>query len=578
MADRLPWTSSPDYRGTLNILWTCLSTIGLGAFTAIHPNVRADGKWLNLTLQRVGEMMLATVLPEIIICSAWQQLLTARRICNELIKLRKPGGPLKPSDPHMESDWENRVMLTKRAASRDSFSLGSASLNCAEAPSDLCDETLNELSRQSTQNEDVVTRRLEEGINTTGQGNSNETKGIGNLAKWSMGQAFFVTMGGIIVKTPELGAQHFTAEGILTLAKVGLLPNLSDKDVKDRNKADSIAKGLVVIQLSWFLLQVLSRLVSGLPVTLLEAHTSVNVGFTTLIFALWFKKPYNVQYPIPLQDNDSIDMACLFEIDARRRQAFDAELGQHKLQRETFWTPPNSDSAQLQFGLDQHQLPASPKLEPLTESLRRLNLGPDDLDIQNHETRSQSSQDLNVSTVLQGARRAIHRLRRYNYSTEMIDSQRWDFLRSSSVSFTIGSTWGAWSEDKGHGISLDMVMHMIFNILYGAGHMAAWRSTSFPTTQEMWMWRASAIMLFSVPVWGFLWIWWWKAVGSTRKLLWPFRNGDIDHVAAPLFLNVICGYIFARCFFLVECLVSLRSQPAGAYQIEQWTTMVPHVG
>lgn len=176
------------------------------------------------------------------------------------------------------------------------------------------------------------------------------------------------------------------------------------------------------------------------------------------------------------------------------------------------------------------------------------------------------------------ALRAVDRLRLHGqYTSESINAQSWNFLRNDSENFTIRAVWGGWSTNTGHGMSSDKAIQLLFIVLYGAGHLAAWESSSFPTTIERWLWRGSAIMLCTVPLWGFLWVMWWQAVGSNRKWLHLISGGELDFIAGPFFAAVLLAYTLARCYFLVESLASLRSLPPEAYSTGSWTHFLPQV-
>jgi hypothetical protein len=58
-------------------------------------------------------------------------------------------------------------------------------------------------------------------------------------------------------------------------------------------------------------LQVIGRLASHLPVTPLEAHTTVHVACTVLLYVVWLNKPYNLCRSILLEDAGVKDMAAL---------------------------------------------------------------------------------------------------------------------------------------------------------------------------------------------------------------------------------------------------------------------------
>ena len=65
------WTSSPDGRGTLNILWACVATIFLSTWSAICLNVPkpSDTIWTNLK-RKFGITLLSILGPEFLLCYA----------------------------------------------------------------------------------------------------------------------------------------------------------------------------------------------------------------------------------------------------------------------------------------------------------------------------------------------------------------------------------------------------------------------------------------------------------------------------------------------------------------------------
>ncbi|CAI4214332.1 unnamed protein product [Parascedosporium putredinis] len=82
------WMPEPRERGTYSILSTCLITLGLCVWTAIHLNIPAhDEKWWHQTWRKFGWMMLGFVAPEMVAFAAYQQFMTARDITREMKKL-----------------------------------------------------------------------------------------------------------------------------------------------------------------------------------------------------------------------------------------------------------------------------------------------------------------------------------------------------------------------------------------------------------------------------------------------------------------------------------------------------------
>ncbi|KAE8147181.1 hypothetical protein BDV25DRAFT_160914 [Aspergillus avenaceus] len=81
------WNSGPDTRGSLDILWTCLSTLALCVWTAIHPNIPLSYTFWPTFLERVGLMVIAIMFPEVILTSAWGQEIRAENLLVEVNRL-----------------------------------------------------------------------------------------------------------------------------------------------------------------------------------------------------------------------------------------------------------------------------------------------------------------------------------------------------------------------------------------------------------------------------------------------------------------------------------------------------------
>ena len=77
------WRDTPEKRGTVQILWLYLTTLGLCAWTAVHPIIVLSPRSSNFK-ERLGMMALAIVFPEIILSSAWAQLWTAKNLFREV--------------------------------------------------------------------------------------------------------------------------------------------------------------------------------------------------------------------------------------------------------------------------------------------------------------------------------------------------------------------------------------------------------------------------------------------------------------------------------------------------------------
>jgi len=85
------------------------------------------------------------------------------------------------------------------------------------------------------------------------------------------------------------------ADGLLTF------PDITLKDVKDRSKGDALAKGLVLLQTTWFIVQCIARGTKpGLAITELEVVTLALATLNGAIYFFWWNKPLDVQSPVRL--------------------------------------------------------------------------------------------------------------------------------------------------------------------------------------------------------------------------------------------------------------------------------------
>ena len=111
--------------------------------------------------------------------------------------------------------------------------------------------------------------------------------------------AFYAVMGGFCA---DVSFMHntwtrvtITTEGLLFLAENGYFMEIKGDYIRDKSKADLLAKGLVGFQILWLAGQAIERKIAGYPVTLLEIHTLVHVLCAVCMFSLWLFKPFDVR-------------------------------------------------------------------------------------------------------------------------------------------------------------------------------------------------------------------------------------------------------------------------------------------
>ena len=74
------WVSEPDGRGTWGIIQTCMTTLFLCVYTAIHLNIRPHQSKIKSFLKQVRYAAVASILPEFMIVNALYQWGLARNL------------------------------------------------------------------------------------------------------------------------------------------------------------------------------------------------------------------------------------------------------------------------------------------------------------------------------------------------------------------------------------------------------------------------------------------------------------------------------------------------------------------
>jgi hypothetical protein len=81
------WHPEPRGRGTFNILSTCLTTMILCVWTAVHLNIpEHNGGTRQKFLRKPGWLLLALLAPEIVVWNAWEQRKVARELMDAIVE------------------------------------------------------------------------------------------------------------------------------------------------------------------------------------------------------------------------------------------------------------------------------------------------------------------------------------------------------------------------------------------------------------------------------------------------------------------------------------------------------------
>ncbi|CAD6578262.1 MAG: hypothetical protein ASARMPRED_008660 [Alectoria sarmentosa] len=409
-----------------------------------------------------------------------------------------------------------------------------------------------------------------------------------------------------------------TPRGMALLARCGFLPKISKEDILDKSKSDNLSKMVSVVQALWMLAQIIGRLIAGLPVTLLEVNTLAHIMCAMIIYVLWWDKPKLINEPTKLHGGwvppISAYMYMSSQISGWKRMKpgilkkdwIDPELSMLALKPSTariselgILTPMQKASSSKQ------RLAFIASLRSIsTASIPRLQADSDRGSFTTRPISAYTTEGMSSSTAMFTVKSRLE-------SSQQLQSNRWPLAAEamtlhSAIACRVvpretqeGDTKLKWVEpiteelvDDSIGnwatgnLLRDMsgfVMGMVVwfaSMAYGGVHAAAWNG-HFPSSIEMWLWRASSICIAGS---GLLWI----LINMLARTFKGFKTywGKVESLRAHWTslvglgsLATLCGlaYLLARIYLVVEAFMSLRKLPAAAFETLQWTQLVPHL-
>ena len=120
-------------------------------------------------------------------------------------------------------------------------------------------------------------------------------------------QCFYLKMGGFVVKTDDQ-IMRLPPDSLLGLLQSNVLswPDITEQDILDRSKADWFLKSLALVQVIWFITQVIGRAAQGLSVTTLELFTLGVISCALFMYMAWWKKPFDVRMPFIIRSGKAL--------------------------------------------------------------------------------------------------------------------------------------------------------------------------------------------------------------------------------------------------------------------------------
>lgn len=434
--------------------------------------------------------------------------------------------------------------------------------------------------------------------------------------EWTLVHGYYATMGGFVIDLDEVSATSIypskklikrwtvTPQGLQLLAECGLLPNIKVRDITDKNKSDSLAKAIVLLQASWLIVSSIARLGYDLPVTLLEVNTIGHVICAIFIYGLWWHKPRDIKEPTVLEGRWIAPMAAYMMMSS------DTQPPEGWREWTSLKPPilPEFSNVHLKLGnarrsgstgtvdsVDEESVSTTASFlkhgqvwksgfgclevseaAALTPGTRRQQSFHHHFDPVKTEDQSRTARWRLALDALEAhphLRCRLESLRRL-LDTAASDYQPQVMLQERASNWP---TKGSIPPYKGTFVGMAL---WFASIAFGAVHVAAWNEY-FPSLIEKWLWRSSSLYLaWAGSVW--LTICFLGTISKRFLAIWDTcltgRAGTGVYVClVPV--CTICGlaYAFARVFLVVESIVSLREMPPKMYWNPNWPQVIPHL-
>ncbi|KAK3377186.1 hypothetical protein B0T24DRAFT_524400, partial [Lasiosphaeria ovina] len=135
---------------------------------------------------------------------------------------------------------------------------------------------------------------------------------------------------------------------------------------------------------------------------------------------------------------------------------------------------------------------------------------------------------------------------------------------------SVGPGMFALLETQQDGVLSHFLLAILLPVLYGGVHLTALRY-EFATDIESRLWMISCCVIMSAFLPTSLISWF---LGKLENLSPTFEDIGIKYWLMGL---VFLAYIFSRVFIIVESFLSIRSLPVGVYWMPSWLQVVPHL-
>ncbi|KAF8663983.1 hypothetical protein AX16_000834 [Volvariella volvacea WC 439] len=338
---------------------------------------------------------------------------------------------------------------------------------------------------------------------------------------WTRTHGFFIQMGGLMQRKQHEGKADEVYYHVVTPDKLDYttqIPYIPEKEIKDHGKGDILAKAIVVLQTTWFVIQCIARSIQGLVLTEIELVALAFAVLNAITYGLWWNKPLNVGYPI------------YFDEDGKRVDG-------------------PEDTADNEW--------------------YKLSVRDRDLDLRNVWDLCVllCMAIMGIFILIPGI--LVFMAQMVYWGDEEAEEDGWET--------SVHPFYAARMRDKD--FLLAVMYASVVGVAFGAIHLIGW-NFPFPTEAEIWLWQVCSLVLTAVPlVLAFSQA---LSFANERVQMGrrSFFAEVLQFISGlSLFISGVgfFAYIIARFVILFVAFFSLRSLPDSAYQNVKWTNFIPHI-
>ncbi|CAA7263418.1 unnamed protein product [Cyclocybe aegerita] len=383
---------------------------------------------------------------------------------------------------------------------------------------------------------------------------------------WTTTHAFFLTMGGFELHDDKTFLRVLEVTDFTNLYEQGRIewPTITVEQIEDRSKADFFSKGVVILQTTWFVVQIIGRGANRLALTELEVVTLAFGILSGVIYWLWWNKPMDVRCPVPIYLKDEKK-----ERTSPTPEEPSDTSGPPEISMVGVITP--GDVSGDVSGREDDKRPSSVIASSKPDSRGRSP------SLQNVQTPSKFHLLCSYISEKRRERGTFYGLVHVFVTRPLLiffgpmsDMLSLDTLQGDHSRVP---TFYAPKDEADEDTGSSGVVAISAAILFGAIHFVAW-SASFPTLAEKWLWRVNAILICTLPI---LMPFLGTLLNTKKQDEMSFWERIVDDFITAVLGLLLGAYIASRVCLLVQPLVTFRSLSPSAYEDLDWTSYLPHV-